>query len=210
VIRKVTASSGVISTIIGSGPQNPCHPFGGDGGPANSAALCYPQGVSVDGAGNLYVVTDDSRVREATVSAAPPTALTAAPAFSISAGTYSSPQTVTLTDATPGSAIYVTLDGTTPSTVSPGYNGPINVSGTVTIKAIAAAPGYLPSTPVTAVDTITSPPKAVITTVAGNGSNGFTGEGGPAASSQLGSPEGVALDATAVRQPAPNLAPPRV
>jgi hypothetical protein len=196
VIRKVTASSGVISTVIGNGPQNPCRSFGGDGGPANSAALCYPQGVSVDSADNLYVVTGDSRVREATVSAAPPTALTAAPAFSISAETYANPQTVTLTDATPGAAIYVTLDGSTPSTVSPGYNGPINVSGTLTIKAIAAAPGYLPSTPVTAVYTITSSPAAVITTVAGNGSNGFTGAGGSAASSQLGSPEGVALDTT--------------
>ncbi len=196
VIRKVTASSAVISTVIGNGPQNPCRSFGGDGGPANSATLCYPQGVSVDGAGNLYVVTGDSRVREATVSAAPPTALTAAPAFSISAGTYASPQTVTLTDTTPGAAIYVTLDGTTPSTVSPGYNGPVNVSGTVTIKAIAAAPGYLPSTPVTVIYTITSSPASVITTVAGNGSNGFTGAGGPAASSQLGSPEGVALDTT--------------
>jgi hypothetical protein len=50
-VRKVDAS-GVITTVAGSG----CTVFGGgDGGPAVSASLCYPVGVAVDGAGNLYI-----------------------------------------------------------------------------------------------------------------------------------------------------------
>ena len=194
VIRKVVASNGYISTVAGNGPQNPCVSFGGDGGPATSAALCYPSGVSIDKAGNLYIAGNDSRIRMATVTAAPPTASTAAPSFSVSPGTYAGPQTVTISDATPGAAIYVTMDGSSPSTLSQDYNGPINVTGTVTIKAIAVNPGYLPSAPVTAAYTITTPPAAVITTVAGNGGNGFAGAGGSATSAQVGYPYGIALD----------------
>jgi sugar lactone lactonase YvrE len=195
VIRKVTISNGVINTVAGNGPLNPCVSFGGDGGPATSAALCYPSGLSIDGTGNLYIAdTNDSRIRIVTGASAPPTASTAAPSFSASSGTYSNPQTVTLTDATPGAAIYVTMDGSSPSTLSQGYNGPINVSGTVTIKAIAVAPGYLTSTLVTGVYTITSPPTAVITTVAGSGVYGFAGEGGPATSAKIGNPNGTAFD----------------
>ena len=195
VIRKVTASNGVIGTVDGNGRGSFCRSLGGDGGPATSAALCYPFGVSVDGAGSVYIAdTYNNRIRKATASAAPPTVSTAAPSFSVSSGTYGSPQTVTLRDTAPGAAIYVTMDGSSPSTLSQGYNGPISVSGTVTIKAIAVAPGYLPSTPVAAAYSIASPPNAVITTVGGNGAYGLSGVGGPATQAQIGYPNGTAFD----------------
>ena len=39
--------------------------FSGDGGPATSAEFYFPQGVAVDGAGNLVIAdTQNSRVRE--------------------------------------------------------------------------------------------------------------------------------------------------
>jgi sugar lactone lactonase YvrE len=193
-IRKVAASNGYISTVAGNGPQNPCNSLGGDGGPSTSAALCYPSSVSVDGAGNLYIAGNDSRIRMTTVTAAPPTASTAAPSFSVSSGTYAGAQVVTLSDATPGAAIYVTLDGSLPSTISQLYNGPINVTGTITIKAVAAAPGFLPSAPVTATYNVSSTPVAGITTVAGNGGTSLAGAGGPATSAQVGYPDGIALD----------------
>ncbi len=63
------------------------------------------------------------------------------PMFSPTPGAYLTPQTVTITDATSGAAIYYTLDGTTPTTSSTLYSGPITVPSTATIKAIAAAPG---------------------------------------------------------------------
>ena len=51
-----------------------------------------------------------------------------------------------IADATPGTVIYYTTDGTTPSRSSPTYSGtPITVSITQTIKALAVAPGYVTS-----------------------------------------------------------------
>ena len=46
-IRKVTFSSGIISTIAGTGAVS----YAGDNGPATSASLSYPQGVALDSSG---------------------------------------------------------------------------------------------------------------------------------------------------------------
>ena len=67
------------------------------------------------------------------------------PIFSPTVGIYTTPQTVTLTDATKGAVIYYTTNGTTPSTSSTKYTAAINVSSTTTIEAIAVAAGYLNS-----------------------------------------------------------------
>ncbi len=49
-VRKVTASTGIITTIAGTGTDS----YSGDNGPATSAALSFPQGVFVDTAGIRY------------------------------------------------------------------------------------------------------------------------------------------------------------
>lgn len=82
---------------------------------------------------------------------------TATPNFSIASGTYASAQTVTMSDATPGAAIYYTVDGTTPSTSSLRYQSPIPVSASQTIKAIALAAGFMQSSVATATYTINLP-----------------------------------------------------
>jgi hypothetical protein len=72
--------------------------------------------------------------------------MTAAPVFSPAGGSYSGPQTVSITSATSGAAIYYTTDGTTPTTSSAKYTGPISISSTTTLNAFAIASGYQAST----------------------------------------------------------------
>jgi hypothetical protein len=73
-----------------------------------------------------------------------PTAAT--PTFSPAPGTYTSTVKVALADTISGATIYYTTDGSTPTTSSTGYKGPIGVASTTTIKAIAAAAGFNNST----------------------------------------------------------------
>jgi sugar lactone lactonase YvrE len=134
------------------------------------------------------------RVREVAASALPSTAATAAPSFSVAPGTYAGPQTVGIIDSTPGASIYVTLDGTTPTTNSQQYFGPINVTGPVTINALALAPGHLRSSVATAKYTISSPAKPTISTSAGSGLYGFSGFGGPASKANFGYGDCIAFD----------------
>jgi hypothetical protein len=70
---------------------------------------------------------------------------TVAPAFAPQAGTYAVAQTVTLSSTTPGAQIYYTLNGSTPTTSSNPYGGPIPVDASLTIAAMAVAPGYAAS-----------------------------------------------------------------
>ncbi len=129
------------------------------------------------------------------VSALPPMSATAPPEFHVPAGAYPGAQTVSITSSTQGAAIYITLDGSTPSTRSTLYHAPFDVTGSVKIMAVALAPGYLPSSPVTAAYTITTPPAAVINTFAGTGVYGKGKPGAPATSQRFGSLAGVAVDA---------------
>ena len=63
-IRKVTVSTGIISTIAGTRTGD-----GGDNGAATSAALSWPFGVGLDTAGNVYIAdTSSHRIRKVTIS----------------------------------------------------------------------------------------------------------------------------------------------
>ena len=67
-IRKVTASTGVITTVAGNGKAG----YSGDGGPATSAQLNSPSGVAVDSAGNVYIAdTANNAIRRLTPAAIP-------------------------------------------------------------------------------------------------------------------------------------------
>src|SRR5579863_2099262 len=78
-------------------------------------------------------------------SAAYSISVAAAPSFSVAAGSYQNPQTVSISDSTPGSSIYYTVTGVTPTTSSTRYTGPITVSNSMTLKAIAAVQTGPPS-----------------------------------------------------------------
>lgn len=71
VIRRVDARTGIITTVAGDFAADQANDglgaFSGDGGPATSAQLNDPQGVAVDGAGDLFIAdTFDNAIREVT------------------------------------------------------------------------------------------------------------------------------------------------
>jgi hypothetical protein len=74
----------------------------------------------------------------------------APPVFQPGSQTFSGSLKVTLTDATPGAAIYYTTDGSTPTASSKLYTGPITVTSSEVITALASAAGYLQNAPVAA------------------------------------------------------------
>jgi trimeric autotransporter adhesin len=64
-IRMVTKSTGIITTVAGSGKSL----YSGDGGQATSATLSDPDGVALDASGNIYIAdTSNDRIRLVTKS----------------------------------------------------------------------------------------------------------------------------------------------
>jgi hypothetical protein len=86
----------------------------------------------------------------------------AAPLFNPAAGTYAAAQSVTLSGAASGAAIYYTTNGTIPTTASTKYTGPIQVAATLNLQAIAVASGSS-SSPVASAKYTILPPAAAPT-----------------------------------------------
>jgi hypothetical protein len=76
------------------------------------------------------------------------------PVISPGGGSYTSSQSVTITDSSPTPTIYYTTNGTTPTHSSAVYSGAIAVNNTTTITAIASSPGMTDSSAVSATYTI--------------------------------------------------------
>ncbi len=64
-----------------------------------------------------------------------------APTITPASGAYNEAQAVTIADATAGAVLHYTLDGTAPTTSSPVYTGPISVTATSDISAVAMLSG---------------------------------------------------------------------
>ncbi len=151
-IRRV--SNGVITTVAGNGAGN----FSGDNGPATSAQLSEPLGVAVDPAGNLYIADyGNNRIREVANGVITTVAGSGMGGFGGDNGPATSAQ------------LYA------PSGVAVDPAGTLHIADTYNYRVRKVANG-------------------VITTVAGNGAAGFSGDNGPATAAQLYVPAGVALD----------------
>jgi hypothetical protein len=215
IIQKVTAATGIITTVAGNGTSG-CT---GDGGPATSAELGEPMQVAVDGAGNIYIADLTCHaIREVTKSTGIITTVAG------TNGTFGcsgdgGPATSALVDgdgvAVDGSGnIYVVgygceavrkVDASTGiiTTVagngsygSSGDGGPAtsaSLGGAIAVAIDGQGNLYIATYADNRVRKVTAS-DGVITTVAGNGTSGFSGDGGPATGAELYEPSGVAVD----------------
>jgi sugar lactone lactonase YvrE len=210
-VRKIT-TDGKIGTVAGTGVAGP----GGDGGPAVSAQLNSPRAVAVDSAGTLYIAdSGNHRVRKITADGKISTvAGTGAANFSGDGGPATAaglnyPRGVSvdstgilyIADCNNHRVRKITADGKI-STVAgtgaanfSGDGGPATsaqLSSPVGVVVDSAGILYIADCNNHRVRKITADGK--ISTVAGTGAAKFGGDGGPAASAQLSSPHGVAVD----------------
>jgi RHS repeat-associated protein len=150
-IRKV--SQGIITTVAGNGESG----FSGDGGDATAASLSSPSGVAVDASGDLYIAdTQNHRIRKVSQGIITTVAGNGESGFSGDGG-----------DATAASLYY-------PSGIAAASSGDIYIATNNSIRKVS---------------------QGIITTVAGNGDYGFSGDGGDATAASLYFPSGVAVDA---------------
>jgi trimeric autotransporter adhesin len=208
---RVVSPSGVISTISGTGASG----FAGDGGPASSAQLNAPQGLTLDSAGNLYVATfNDNRVRKISAGGmintiagnggfgyagdggpGPSAILNAPQGLAVDAA-----GNVYIADAANNRIRAVSHTGIITTIAGTGVAGHSGDGGPAT-QALIAAPNGL------AMDAAGNlffadannyirkiSPDGTISTIAGNGSGGYLGDGGLATSAQVNGPAGIALD----------------
>jgi hypothetical protein len=146
-----------------------------DGSAPTSASTVYTAPLVISTDETITAIASPAGYLQSPPSAATftSTSTTANPVFSMAAGTYSGPQALTITDASPGAVIYYTLNGSTPTTKSAVYPAAgLTIPVSETIEAIAVAPGLFASQMVSSSYTI-QPVYAI------DFSQGFTNAQGP-------------------------------
>jgi trimeric autotransporter adhesin len=205
-IRKVSPA-GIITTFAGGGT-------GGDGKLAASAILSLPRGVVVDPAGNVYLssldrvqkVTPDGIITTVAGGGAsspgdggPATGAALSPAGIALDGAgdiFIGDTTSALVRKVSPEGIITTVAGNTRALS--GYSGDgglatnAQLQGPFGIAVDADGNLYIADLDNFRIRAVS--PGGIITTLVGNGTNGYSGDGGPALGAQLGFPAGVALD----------------
>lgn len=211
-IREVAA--GIINTVAGNGTAG----YAGDGGPSTSANISEPCGVAVDSAGNIYFSQSNipnSAVRKASASGTMSTVAgtTLGGGFSGDGSLATNAQvngpTGLALDSSGNLYIVDTLNnrireisnGNISTVVGngiPQFSGdggtPIHASlnNPQGMAFDSAGNMYIADTFNNRIRKVSG---SVITTIAGTGTGGFSGDGGPAINAQLNFPKGVAVDA---------------
>ena len=125
--------------------------------PSVSSTPCSnPCSLTVSATSTIRAIASGGGYAGSNVAVSSYTISASAPTFSPSAGTYYAPQTITISDATPGTTIYYTTNNTFPSTSSPSCTSPCTVliSSSSTVRAMAIGNGISQSNTVVASYTI--------------------------------------------------------
>jgi len=209
VLREIS-TSGVITTVAGTGVEG----FAGDGAAATSAQLDTPTGIAVDSTGNLYIAdSHNQRIRKVSNGTITTFAGTGTPGFSgdgaaATAAQLSLPSGVAV-DSTGNLYIADTnnqrirkVSGGTITTVAgdgeqlyAGDNGPATAAALDSPTGVAVDPSgnlYIADRLNQRIRVVTA---GTITTLAGSGTPGFSGDGASATAASLAKPSGVAVDA---------------
>jgi len=170
----------IIKTVAGNGSSS----YSGDGNVATNTGLSA-YGVAVDAAGNVYIAdSNNNRVRKVDINGIITTVATNV--------TLTSPWGIGMAADTAGN-IYVANS----YVYKLGSNGNATVVANISALSVAVDPVgnlyVIPIYPFTLVDKVNT--NGVISTVAGNGSSGYSGDGGAATNASLNHPMGVAVDA---------------
>jgi uncharacterized protein (TIGR03437 family) len=202
VIRKIT-SGGTISTYAGN--QGFGAGYNGDNGPATNAQINQPAGLAVDASGNLYIADSaNGSIRKVTASTG---VITTAVGSGATATRLNNPTAVAvdasnnLYIASAGNSRIFKYSGGILSTVAGGGTAGFAGDGGNALFAQLADPQGVAvdaAGNVYIADTVNSRIRKVsngiITTIAGTGVEGYSGDGGPATAAQLYSCDGVAID----------------
>jgi hypothetical protein len=114
----ITAQSGVIHYTT-------------DGSTATTSSPVYNGPISVTGSANIAAIASDVSGYAPSPSVRQTYAIfPVTPFISPAPGTYTSGRTISISDSTPGSVIYYTIDGSTPTVNSALYTSPISIPST--------------------------------------------------------------------------------
>ncbi len=181
VIRKIAVSTGVISTVAGTGSTS--GGYNGDSIQATAAMLYNPHDMVFDSAGNLYISDGyNYRVRKVTVSTGVITTIVGTgSASSTGDGSAASSATVNV-------PYYSRFDSSGNYYVSENGGNRIRKVVTVTTDTPTMTPTYYPS--------LSPHSISIISTYAGTGTGSYSGDNGQATSATMNGPVGIALDSS--------------
>jgi trimeric autotransporter adhesin len=210
MVRRVD-SKGAISTFAGTGTAG----SSGDGSAATSAQLNGPQGLAVDTAGNLYIAdTQNHRVRKVAGGTISTVAGSGTAGFAGDGGAAGSAQlnapfgvavdtagNLYIAEFSNNRVRKVGTDGNISTLAGSGVSayggdggqaGSAQLNGPQSVAVDTTGNVYVADTANNRVRKVA--PNGVITTVAGTGLAGFSGDGGQGVNAQVGSPDAVAVD----------------
>jgi hypothetical protein len=135
-----------------------------DGSTPTTASTRFNGAFSISTSQTVQAIAVASGALPSATASAAYTFLTPAPTpmFLPIAGSYTSAQTISLSDSLTSATIYYTQDGSMPSTSSTQYTGPFRITTSQTIQAIAVATGYVNSAVASATYLITAPPSQLV------------------------------------------------